>query len=38
MSVIKKNGGRDLDVTAAAKELGVSEDALKSVLPKPPAR
>ncbi|MFT2091576.1 YHYH protein [Paraglaciecola sp. 2405UD69-4] len=34
--VVEKNGGRKLDISAAAKELGISEAALKAALPKPP--
>ena len=35
LSAIMKNGGRQLDTAAAAKELGVTEAALKSALPNP---
>ncbi|WP_289027966.1 YHYH protein [uncultured Paraglaciecola sp.] len=34
--VVKKNGGRKLNISAAAKELGISEAALKAALPQPP--
>lgn len=35
LSAIMKNGGRQLDTAAAAKELGVTEAALKTALPNP---
>lgn len=38
LSAVKNNGGRELDVSAAAKELGVTESALKAALPRPPGR
>lgn len=35
---VMKNGGPHLDSAAAAKELGVSETALKAALPRPPGQ
>lgn len=35
-AAIINNGGRDLDLAAAAKALGVTETALKAALPRPP--
>lgn len=35
-AAIINNGGRDLDLAAAAKALGVTEAALKAALPRPP--
>ncbi|MEG3753355.1 YHYH protein [Psychromonas arctica] len=38
MNIIRNNGGRDLDLVAAAKELGVTNEELKAALPSPPKR
>jgi len=38
MNIIRNNGGRDLDLAAAAKELGVTNEELKAALPLPPKR
>ena len=36
LKAVNKNGGRQLDTAATAKDLGVTEAALKAALPRPP--
>ncbi|QCB47053.1 YHYH protein [Hydrogenophaga sp. PAMC20947] len=38
LSAVRKNGGRQLDTAAAAKDLGVTEAALNAALPRPPGQ
>lgn len=38
MEALESNGGREADLSAVAADLGVSEEALKAALPKPPGR